>query len=42
MFNAPLIILDGDFNLPQHLFTDLADRCAQGIGCVRRVPVKDA
>ena len=42
MFDTPLIILDCDFNLLQHLFADLADCRSQGISRVRRVPVKDA
>ena len=36
-----LIIFDGDFNLPQHLFAGLADGRAQsGDGC-RRVEIKN-
>ena len=38
----PLIAFDGDFNVAQHLFADLADRRAQGGDGGGGIPVKDA
>ena len=37
----PLVILDGDFDLPQHLFTDLTDCAAQDGSGLGRIEVKD-
>ena len=36
-----LIILDGDFDLPQHLFTGIADGRTEGGDGLRRIKVKD-
>ena len=37
-----LIVSDGDFNLPQHLLIDLADRRAEGGDGLRGVEIKYA
>ena len=37
-----LIIFDGDFNLPQHLFAGLANGCTQSGDGGRRVEIKNA
>ena len=37
-----LVILDGDFDLPQHLSVDPAHRRAQLGGCFRGVEIEDA
>lgn len=36
------MVFDRDLNLPQHLFIDLTDRCAEGVDGIRGIPVEDA
>jgi hypothetical protein len=34
-------VFDYNLDFPQHLFADLADRCAQGRYRIRRVPIEN-